>query len=1016
MTAISGGAPVTGNAAARDVEARLRRDLDGDVRFDDYTRHLFSRDASMYAIEPTGVVFPRHAGDVQAAVAAAGEYGIPVVPRGAGTSLAGQTVGPGLVLDLSRHMKRIVELDPESRTALVETGVVQDQLNRAAASHGLMFGPDTSTSNRATVGGMVGNNSAGSGSIRYGMTIDHVRELDVVLSDAGQAHLAPVGEDVRKRRAERLTLEGRLYRELPRIAAENAEAIASGFPQFWRRACGYRLDRLPQPGAAAAGRGDFDLAKFVVGSEGTLVLATRALVDLVPKPARTVIAVGHFTSVAGAIEATEDALSCDPAAVELMDRQILDLARQKIEYASLSGILEGDPEALLFVSFTGDDEGELLGALNRLTSLWSRHSHGYHTLQAVTPAQQDALLKVRKSSLGLLMAAGEGTRRPLAFVEDTAVDPVHLAEYTGRFKQVLDSHGLSAGFYGHCSVGCLHIRPFVDTSDPGQVATMRAVAEEIKDLVREYGGVNSSEHGDGLARSEFNREIFGDDLYEAMRRVKGLFDPHDRLNPGKIVDAPSMTDNLRDPALPPARPLRTQLDFEVVGGMRGAADRCMNIGLCRKSDSGTMCPSYMATLNEEDSTRGRANALVKALSGPDPHKALGDERLHEVLDLCLMCKACKSECPLGVDMATLKAESLSHHHDQHGVPRRSRVFGSIRRLNQLGSATAPLSNLPGRLRPLRLLMDRWLGITPSRPLPVFVRGNLVRWFRRRKAASQAVTASGTAAAGKLGTLTYLADSFTTYTEPGIGRAAIELLERAGWNVALETRGCCGRANFSKGLIEEAKDQARQLTRLLAESTEPGSPVVGCEPSCLMTLRDEHRAMLPQDTVVQDIAGRVRQVEELLAEAVDEGRLQLSEKAWPAGRRILYHGHCHQKAEVGTAATVALLKRIPGAEVVELDAGCCGMAGSFGFESEHYELSMTVGNDRLFPAINAEPRETVVAATGVSCRQQIFHGTERNAWHPVELVREALLAAAGPAGTDADATAHADADAEGEAPQ
>ncbi|SCK07202.1 FAD/FMN-containing dehydrogenase [Streptomyces sp. WMMB 714] len=1006
MTAISGDAPATEAVPAREVESRLRRECEGEVQFDDYTRHLFSRDASMYAIKPLGVLFPRHSGDVRAAVEIAGQYGVPVVPRGAGTSLAGQTVGPGLVLDLSRHMNRIVELDPGGRTALVEAGVVQDQLNRAAAPHGLMFGPDTSTSNRATVGGMIGNNSAGSGSIRYGMTIDHVRELDVVLADAREAHLAPVDEDERKRRAGQLTLEGRLYRELPRIAAENADAIASGFPQFWRRACGYRLDRLPLPGQAGSPERQFDLAKFVVGSEGTLVLATRALVDLVPKPARTVIAVGHFTSVAGAIEATEDALACDPAAVELMDRQILDLARGKIEYASLSGILEGDPEALLFVSFTGDDDAALTGALDRLTSLWSRHGHGYHTLKAVTPAQQGSLLKVRKSSLGLLMAAGEGTRRPLAFVEDTAVDPVHLAEYTGRFKEVLDRHGLSAGFYGHCSVGCLHIRPFVDAADPGQVATMRAVAEEIKDLVREYGGVNSSEHGDGLARSEFNREIFGDELYEAMRQVKGLFDPHGRLNPGKIVDAPAMTDNLRDPALPPAGPLRTQLEFEVVGGMRGAADRCMNIGLCRKSESGTMCPSYMATLKEEDSTRGRANALVKALSEPDPHRALGGERLHEVLDLCLMCKACKSECPLGVDMATLKAEALSHRHEQHGIPRRSKVFGSIRRLNRLGSATAPLSNLPGRIRPVRLLMDRLLGITPDRPLPRYTRRNLVRWFRERHAPPRgAATAAAGADPSGPGTLTYLADSFTTYTEPGIGRAAIELLELAGWNVSLETRGCCGRAAFSKGLVEQAKDEARHLASLLTESGEPGSPVVGCEPSCLMTLRDEHRALLPDDPAVQDVAGRVRQVEELLAEAIDDGRLRLDGTSWPAGRRILYHGHCHQKAEVGTAATVELLKRIPGAEVVELDAGCCGMAGSFGFESEHYGLSMTVGGDRLFPAIAAESGTTVLAATGVSCRQQIFHGTERSAWHPVELVREALLT--GPA-------AEAEADDEGAA--
>jgi FAD/FMN-containing dehydrogenase/Fe-S oxidoreductase len=973
VTTVGNCVPVSENVAGQDLARRLRQELDGEVAFDDYTRHLFARDASMYSITPVGVAFPRHAGDVAAAVSAAAEFGVPLVPRGAGTSLAGQTIGPGLVVDLSRHMNRVLQIDADNRTARVETGVVQDQLNRAAAPHGLMFGPDTSTSNRATIGGMIGNNSAGSGSVRYGMTIDHVRELDVVLSDASLALLAPVDEAERARRAQAATLEGGIYRRLPEIVRANSSAIAEGFPKFWRRAGGYRLDRL-------AGDGPFDLAKFVVGSEGTLVVATQALVDLVPKPRRTVIAVGHFTSTPAAIAATEDALSCDPAAVELMDRTILELSRQKIEYASLGTILEGDPQALLFVTFTGDDERQLLGRLERLTALWQRHGHGYHTLQAITAGQQAAVLKVRKSSLGLLMAASVGARRPLAFIEDTAVDPVHLAEYTQRFKAVLDRHDLTAGFYGHCSVGCLHIRPFVDLTDPAEVQKMRSVAEEIKDLVREYGGVNSSEHGDGLARSEFNRELFGDELYEAMRQVKRVFDPDDRMNPGKIVDAPSMTDNLRDPALPPAAPFRTRLDFEVIGGMRGAADRCMNIGLCRKSATGAMCPSYMATRQEEHSTRGRANALVKALSQPDPRAALGDERLHEILDLCLGCKACKSECPLGVDMAALKSETLSHHHDLHGTPLRSRIFGAIRWLNRLGSATAPLSNLPGRIRSLRRLMDRLVGITPARPLPKFARVNLLRWFRRRTSAAHPVTQ---------GTVTFLADSFTTFTEPGIGQAAIELLELAGWQVQLEAGGCCGRSSLSKGLIDDAKHKARKLAHALSATGEPGSPIVGCEPSCLMTLRDEHLALLPDDVAVKDVAGRVRQVEELLGEAIDDGRLRLRADSWLAGRRLLYHGHCHQKAEVGTAATIALLKRIPGAEVAELDAGCCGMAGSFGFESEHYDLSMTMGNDRLFPAVKAASEDTVLVATGVSCRQQIAHGGGRRASHPVELIRSAL---------------------------
>ncbi|MFD0488552.1 FAD-binding oxidoreductase [Saccharopolyspora spinosporotrichia] len=521
MTASTSDAATTRDTVSARLEQALRTALDGEVAFDDYTRHLFSRDASMYSITPLGVVFPRHAGDVAAAVKAAGQLGVPIVPRGAGTSLVGQTVGPGLVLDLSRHMNQIIDIDPGRRTALVEVGVVQDQLNQAAAAHGLMFGPDTSTSNRATIGGMIGNNSAGSGSLTYGMTIDHVRALDVVLSDGSRARLEPVDERERQRRAAADTLEGRIYRELPKLVTGNEDTITSRMPAFWRRACGYRLDRLADSGPGAP----LDLAKFVVGAEGTLVVATRALVDLVPKPARTVYAVGHFTDTAGAISATTDALSCHPHQVELMDRTILELSRQKIEFAELGDVLVGDPGALLFVSFTGDDDTELTAQLDRLDALWQKNRHGYHTLRAVTPAEQAALLKVRKSSLGLLMAAGEGTRRPLAFVEDTAVDPRHLAEYTERFSKILDEHRMQAGFYGHCSVGCLHIRPFVDLTDPDQVERMRAVAEAVRDLVAEYGGVNSSEHGDGLARSEFNRQVFGDDLYELMREVKRLFDP-----------------------------------------------------------------------------------------------------------------------------------------------------------------------------------------------------------------------------------------------------------------------------------------------------------------------------------------------------------------------------------------------------------------------------------------------------------------------------------------------------------
>jgi FAD/FMN-containing dehydrogenase/Fe-S oxidoreductase len=958
---------------AGDIAAALRAVVGGEVRFDAYSRHLFSRDASMYAIEPIGVVFPRDAGDVAAVVSTAAEFGVPVLPRGAGTSLAGQTVGHAIVMDLSRHMSRIIEIDAEQRVAQVQPGVVQEQLNLAAAPHGLMFGPDTSTSNRATLGGMIGNNSAGSQSVRYGMTIDHVLALDVVLSDASRSRFGPLTDQERLSRAASPTLDGAICRELPLLAERHREAITTGFPRFWRQSGGYRLDRLN-------GHAPLDLAKFVVGSEGTLVTVVEATVQLVPAPRHRVIAVGHFTSAPAAIEATEDALACQPAAVELLDRTILELSRQKIEYQALGSILHGDPDALLFVTFFGDTLAEAVAGLDRLDQRWQAHGHGFHTLRAVHSAEQAALLKVRQAGLGLLMAASSGSRRPLAFVEDTAVEPAKLASYARRFREILDARGLTAGFYGHCSVGCLHIRPFVDLTAPGQPELMRAVAEEVRDLVLEFGGVNSSEHGDGLARSEFNRRVFGDALYGAMQETKQLFDPGNRMNPGKIVNAPAMTDHLRDVALPAGLPFPTRLRFDAPGGMRGAADRCMNIGLCRKSATGVMCPSYMATRDEEHSTRGRANALVKALTMPDPRAALGDERLHDILDLCLECKACQSECPLGVDMAALKSEALAVYHDQHGVPLRSRVFGSIRALNRMGSAAFPLSNLASGWRPARLLAERWLGVTSARPLPRFHRQDLRRWFRRRPAPARPASQ---------GELIFLADSFTTFTEPSAGRAAIELLELAGWQVRLEDAGCCGRASLSKGLLDQSRRMAADMVGRLGDAAARGVPIVGVEPSCLLTLRDEYPALLPDDPQARAVAAATALPEELLLAAIADGRLVLPPDPAVSGRRIVFHGHCHQKALAGTAATTALLRSIPGADVIEVDAGCCGMAGSFGFEAEHYELSMSIGELRLFPAIRAEAQNAIIAATGVSCRQQIAHGTGRPALHPLEIVRNAL---------------------------
>ena len=954
-----------------DLEHALASRLSGEVRFDALSKRIYSTDASMYAIEPIGVVFPKNQDDIVAAVETAKEFGIAVLPRGGATSLAGQTVGHALILDCTKHLNQIIEINRDEMTATVQPGVVQDHLNRAARPFGLIFGPDTSTASRATLGGMIGNNSGGTHSVVYGMTIEHVRSLDVVLSDASTAVFGSIDAAEVTRRAQASSLEGRIYRELPRLANEHRDVIGTNFPDYWRRSGGYRLDRIGPDGS-------LDLAKIVTGSEGTLLVVSEATVALVERPKVTAIAVAHFHSTAAAIASTEDALACEPFAVELLDQTILDLARKRLELQSVTAVLEGEPAALLFVSFTGDTEAEAAAGVDRLAERFNRAHHGYATIRAITPAQQAPLLKVRASALGLLMASASGPRRPLAFVEDTAVDPKHLAEYADRFAALLARHDITAGFYGHCSVGCLHVRPFIDLSKPGEIETMRTIAEEVLALASEYGGSNSSEHGDGLARTEFNRSIYGDELYGAMQEFKGIFDPENRMNPGKIVDGVKMTENLRDPVTRLKIPVQTHFNFPE-GSMFGAADRCMRIGACRKSGEATMCPSYMATLEEEHSTRGRANALVAALSADNPVAALGEQRLHDALDLCLECKACKSECPLSVDMASLKAETLSHYYDQHGTPASVRAFGSIRLLNQLGSLMAPLANAMLKSVVVRALMERALGIDHRRPLPRLAPQSLPRWFKR----SHLMADTG----GEK--VIVLADSFTSYTDPEIGRAAIELLERAGFDVELESSVCCGRPQLSKGLLDDAKKHAGALIDRLGDAAIAGTRIVGWEPSCILTLGDDHVSLFPGDDRAAAIARQSGLVDALVLEAIASGRLKLAEDSTLAGTRVVFHGHCHQKALVGTSSTMALLRAIPNLEVVELETGCCGMAGSFGYEATHYDISMKIGGDRLFPAVLAEPPSTTICATGMSCRQQITDGTGRPALHPIQLVLQAL---------------------------
>ena len=950
-----------------DIAAELTKRLEGDVYFDRTSRLLYSTDASMYQIEPIGVVVPRHKGDVQAVIEIANRFNVPVLPRGGGTSLAGQTVGHAVVLDFSKYMQQVLEVNQEELWCRVQPGLVQDELNAHVRPMGLQFGPDTSTSNRATIGGMIGNNSAGAHSLTYGKTLDHVLDLTVLLADGSELVLKDLSPESLDNKLRANTSEGRVYREVAQRAQEHRSEILARYPKIMRRVSGYNLDEFikSQP---------FNLSRILVGSEGTLGIVVEARMRLVPKPKWTALDVIHFEDDIEALEASQTILETGPYALESTDKMILNLARGNIEQSRKLGFVQGNPDSLLMVEYAGDTADAVKRQVYQLEELRKARRIGYAASLAFKPDEVKAIWGVRKAGLGLLLGT-KGDKKPIAFVEDTAVEPAMLPEFIKRFREIITRHDAIAGYYGHCSVGCMHIRPLINLKEPSEVKKMVSIADEISDLVLEFNGAMSGEHGDGLARSHFNKKLFGSVLYEAFRQVKTAFDPKNLMNPGKIVDSPAITESLRiSPAYKTWEP-QTTLDFSGQGGFVRAVEMCSGMGECRKKLDGTMCPSYMGTLDEEHSTRGRANALRSVLSGKVPKEEFTGKRLYEVMDLCLECKACKAECPSNVDMAKLKYEFLDHYHRANGLPLRNRLFGGIERLNRIGSQFAPLSNWIVGSGLNRWFMEKVAGIDRRRPLPQFAGVTFEDWFETHKA-------DGEAAKGEV---VLFHDTFNNFNTPNVAIAATRLLERLGYHVRLVSKRCCGRPMISKGMLGEAKNNAAWNVDQLAGYAESGVPIVGLEPSCLLTLRDEY----PEFIRTND-AKRVSEnsflLEEFLQRQVNAGKLSLPSNN---GKRMaLLHGHCHQKALLGTAPTVAVLK-LAGFEVSEVDSGCCGMAGSFGFEKEHYDLSLRIGSRRLAPAVKAAASDVEIVAPGISCRQQIEHLSGRKAKHPAEVLWEAI---------------------------
>jgi FAD/FMN-containing dehydrogenase/Fe-S oxidoreductase len=956
------------------LEQELRQALAGEVRFDRASRALYATDASVYQIEPRGVVVPRAADDIVAAVTIAAKHGVSITPRGGGTSQAGQAIGAGLVVDTSKYVNRVVAIDPDARTARVQPGVVLDELNAQLRPHGLRFAPDVSSSSRATVGGMMANNSSGARSVLYGKTIDHVRGLDVVLADGATARLAPLHGEALAAAARGDTLLARAYRDVPAQAQAHAAEIERRFPKVLRRVGGYNLDAFVDPAAPV------DLSRILVGSEGTLGFVTEATVGLVPLPPAKALLTLEFDDLLDALAATPLVLGHRPSAVEVMDSFILRHAwgHPTLE-AALRQIVDSERSALLCVEFYDDHVDALVPRLEACARATASAWPTVRPRRLIEAAAQARVWHVRESALGLSMAM-KGDAKAISFVEDTAVAPERLRDYIARFQQVVAKHGTVAGVYAHASVGCLHVRPVVNLKTAEGVAQFEGIARDVADLVLEFGGALSGEHGDGLVRGAFNEHMFGPALYQAFRAVKRTFDPANTFNPGRIVDTPPITAHFRyGPAYRTPDP-PSYFDFAADGGFGRAAEACSGVGACRKTREGTMCPSYMATREERHSTRGRANVLRLAMTGQLGPAGLDDPGLHEALDLCLECRACKSECPVSVDMARLKSEVLAGHWRRHGAPARVKAFGHVRELARWGSRLAPLANALGGSRLGRSLAERLTGIDRRRVPPLWVRDTFTQRAAGRPAARP--DASGLEAV-------LFADTFTEHVDPHIGEAALDVLERAGIAAHVAAPGCCGRPLISQGLLEDARTIGAATVDALHDAAARGAAIVFVEPSCLSALREDVPDLLrgPGRERARTVARASVLFEEFLERALAGGRATLPLR--PGPRSVLLHPHCHQRAMGLAPPAAALLSRIPGASVVDLEAGCCGMAGSFGYAREHYDVSRAIGERKLLPAARSLAPDAALVAAGTSCRHQVAHFAAAAAVHPAVLLRSLL---------------------------
>ena len=964
----------------------LKEALEGELFQDSLYRTIYATDASVYRELPMAVCYPRTIDDIQKIIRFADEHKVGLIPRTAGTSLAGQCVGSGIVVDVSRHFNKIIDIDIENKIAVVQPGVIRDDLNRQLLQHGLFFGPNTSTSNRCMIGGMVGNNSSGTTSIKYGTTREKLLKLKTILSDGSFAEFSSLSLKEFREKLTVIGAEGKIYKELydllspPNVQKE----IRDKFPHedIHRRNTGYAVDELLKSEAFTTGGEKFNLCKLLAGSEGTLAFTTEITLQLdVLPPKNSAMVAAHFNTIEDCMLAVVPAMESPLYTCEMMDKVILDCTKQNLKYKENRFFIEGDPKAILMLELRSNSPEILNDQVHELLDRLERSNLSY-SLPVLMDEQIDLALELRKAGLGLL-GNMIGDRKAVACIEDTAVALPDLANYILEFSEIMRKHGQDAVYYAHAGAGELHLRPILNLKVSGDVTLFRKITQEVADLVKKYNGSLSGEHGDGRLRAEFIEYMIGPVNYELLKKVKGIFDPLNIFNPGKITDAPAMDTSLRYTPDRKEPEITTLMNFDDSEGILRLAEKCNGSGDCRKSveAGGTMCPSYRATKNEKDTTRARANTLREFLTHSEKPNKFDHEELKEVLDLCISCKGCKSECPSNVDVAALKAEFQYQYQKTHGKSLRSKAFANNAKMNELVSGMPGITNFFFSNGLTSGLAKKVMGIAAERSLPRLSKTSLAGYYKKNRERLKVVS--------PIATVYLFNDEFTNHLDAEIGIDALELLSRLNYQVVILNNVESGRSHISKGFLEEAKSLANKNINIFKDKISAETPLLGIEPSAILSFRDEYLRLAENPEDAENLAKNSMLIEEYIKKEISAGNIK-STSFTKEAKTLKIHTHCHQKALSNSANTFDILNFPENYKPTLIASGCCGMAGSFGYEKEHYKVSMTIGEHSLFPAVRRADNATMIAANGTSCRHQIFDGTGRTAKHPISILREALI--------------------------